>query len=36
VKDSYLDNEEAMMVSDHKKFFPRLAMSSTSVKKTRK
>ena len=36
VKGSYLDNEEAMMISDHKRLFPRLAMSSASVKKTKK
>ena len=36
VKNSYLDNEETMMIQENKRLFPRLAMSSASVKKTKK
>ena len=36
VKKNYLDNEDTMMINEHKRLFPKLAMSSSSVKKTKK
>ena len=36
VKGSYLDNEEEMMVSDHRRLFPKSSMYLASVKKNKK
>jgi ribosomal protein S18 len=36
VKKSYLDNEDTMMINEHKRLFPKVAMFSSSAKKTKK
>ena len=35
IKKNYLDSEDAMMINEHKRLFPKLAMSKTSAKKTK-
>ena len=36
VKKSYLDNEDTMMINEHKRLFPQSSMYSATVKKTKK
>jgi hypothetical protein len=36
VKKSYLDNEDTMMINEHKRLFPKVAMFSSSSKKSKK